>query len=70
MKEQVVHLAYEIEVKPGEKLTLPPALVDNVGAGLWLITVQPVGTSVRVHDAFLNSYAPEDEGLYDDDPVG
>jgi hypothetical protein len=21
---------------------------------------------VRCHDAFLNSYAPEDEGLYDD----
>lgn len=23
-------------------------------------------TQIRRHDAFLNSYAPEDEGLYDD----
>lgn len=23
-------------------------------------------TSIRVHSAFLNGYAPEDEGLYDD----
>ncbi|HET6883762.1 MAG TPA: hypothetical protein VFI31_26655 [Pirellulales bacterium] len=27
----------------------------------------PLGASqIRCHDAFLNSYAPQDEGLYDD----
>jgi hypothetical protein len=32
-----------------------------------LSTIQPnsIG-SIRTHDAFLNSYSPEDEGLYDD----
>ena len=27
-------------------------------------------SNVRSHDAFLNGYAPEDEGLYDDCPSG
>lgn len=71
MEANLVHLTYEIELQPGEKLSLPPALVDNVGAGRWLLTVQPLGrtapASPRRHDAFLSSYAPEDEGLYDDD---
>ncbi len=69
MKEQVLQLAYEIELQPGERLTLPSSLVDVVGAGRWIITVQPAanaGVPVRRHDAFLNSYAAEDEGLYDD----
>ena len=64
MKEQVYQLAYEVELQPGEKLTLPPALVESVGAGRWLITVQPASSSamtVRGHGALLNSYAPEDE---------
>ena len=26
----------------------------------------PAAPAVRRHDAFLNSFAPEDEGLYDD----
>lgn len=73
MKSQVVNLTYEIELKPGEKLTLPESLVESVGAGNWIITIQPKPTSpviTRSHDAFLNSYAPEDEGLYDDYPTG
>lgn len=28
----------------------------------------PLSTPIRSHSAFLNSYAPEDEGLYDDYP--
>jgi hypothetical protein len=72
MEANLVHLSYEIELQPGEKLNLPQALVDHVGAGRWLLTVQPLGrttsaSSPRRHGAFLNSYAPEDEGLYDDD---
>lgn len=72
MQDQLVHLAYEVELKPGEKLVLPARLSESVGPGRWLITVQPVGSSeesVRRHTAFLNSYAPEDEGLYDDYPA-
>lgn len=60
-------LTCEVEVKPGEKLSLPPSL-SAVGPGRWLITVEPAN-AVRRHSAFLNSYAPEDEGLYDDYPT-
>ena len=28
--------------------------------------MQQRATAIRDHSAFLNSYAPEDEGLYDD----
>ncbi len=49
---------------------LPPELTTSVGAGRWLITIQPAPTPsslpMRNHSAFLNSYVPEDEGLYDD----
>ncbi len=69
MKDHLKHLEYEIELQPGERLTLPPALIDSVGAGRWVITVQSVGvgTPIRSHSAFLNGYAADDEGLYDDD---
>jgi len=70
MPEELLQVACEVEIKPGERLTLPPALVERVGAGRWIVTVQSAaGTqSVRLHDAFLHGYAPEDEGLYDDYP--
>jgi hypothetical protein len=71
MKEQIKHLAYEIELEPGEKLALPTRLVESVGAGRWVVTVSPArqgDAPVRGHGAFLNGYAPEDEGLYDDYP--
>lgn len=75
MKNNLVQLVYEIELEPGEQLSLPPGLVEKVGAGRWLITVSPVSPAVsavqfRDHSAFLNSYAPEDEGLYDDCRAG
>jgi len=74
MKDHLVKLTYEIELEPGEKLTLPHGLADRIGAGRWLLTVRPLRTrpspaSPRVHHAFLSSYAPEDEGLYDDLPA-
>jgi hypothetical protein len=64
-------LTCEVELRPGEKFRLPPALADRVGPGHWLVTITPLGTSetkgpVRDHSAFLNSYVAEDEGLYDD----
>jgi hypothetical protein len=70
MKDTVKSLSYEIQLQPGEKLSLPPSLVERVGAGRWLITVQPVVEDrppIRAHAAFLRGYAPEDDdGLYDD----
>jgi hypothetical protein len=70
MKDNLVSLTVEIELQPDEKMTLPEQLANVVGPGRWLITVQPVAearpTPVRLHQAFLASYAPDDEGLYDD----
>jgi len=71
MRSQPVKLTYEIDLQPGERLNLPPELTASIGAGRWLVTIQPVLSSIaslptRNHNAFLNSYAPEDEGLYDD----
>jgi hypothetical protein len=70
MPDQVVPLACEVEVLPGEKLRLPSSLADQIGPGRWRITVQPATDGpVRCHAAFLNGYAPEDEGLYDEHPA-
>lgn len=71
MKDHLKHLAVEIELKPGEKLTLPPVFVASVGPGRWVITIEPVvdgNAPVRGHGAFLSGYAEGDEGLYDDYP--
>ncbi len=75
MKTNVVSLTYEIELQPGEELALPEALRTSLGAGRWIITIQPFtpeeqSTPIRNHGAFLNSYSSEDEGLYDDYPTG
>ncbi|HAZ44384.1 MAG TPA: hypothetical protein DDW76_06145 [Cyanobacteria bacterium UBA11369] len=73
MKGELIKLTYQVQLQPGEKFTLPESLVESVGAGDWSITIEkinPISESIRNHDAFLNSYAPEDEGLYDDYPVG
>ena len=70
MKDQLVRMTYEIELQPGEQLRLPEALVAGIGPGRWRFTVQPVRRSpARSHAAFLNGYAPEDEGLYDAYPA-
>jgi hypothetical protein len=71
MPETITPLSVAIELGPGEKLSLPSSVVDSVGPGHWLITISPLeegGSNklARGHTAFLNSYAPEDEGLYDD----
>jgi len=75
MKSRLVNLTFEVELQPGEKFVLPEEL-EHLGVGRWIITVQPALSTTPVippmlnHDAFLDSYAPEDEGLYDDDPPG
>jgi len=62
-------LSCQIDLHPGEKLVLPDEIQQQVGPGLWLVTICPVDgpetVSIRDHQAFLNGYAPEDEGLYD-----
>lgn len=71
MSDQLLQMTYEINLQPGERLALPAELVNSVGAGRWLITIQPADeSSLRDHSAFLNSYAPEDDGLYDDHQSG
>jgi hypothetical protein len=74
MNTKLVNLTYEIELQTGEKLVLPDSIARAVGAGRWLITISPSTEAkellVRSHDAFLNGYVPEDEGLYDDYPTG
>jgi hypothetical protein len=70
MKDELVRLTYEIELQPGEQLRLPEAIVASIGPGRWRLTLQPVRRpSVRTHAAFLDGYAPEDEGLYDAYPA-
>lgn len=73
MPETSSELTFAVEVSPGAKLALPPEVVDRVGAGHWQITIRLLDDSVvpesRGHTAFLNGYAPEDEGLYDDYPT-
>jgi hypothetical protein len=79
MNTQVVSLSCEVELLSGETLTLPDEIINRIGVGRWLISIAPaplatpIGTGstgplepVRQHDAFLNGYVPEDEGLYDD----
>lgn len=70
MGDQRKALAIEIEIQAGEKLTLPLAVVEKIGAGRWILTIEPItgAAPVRGHGAFLNGYAAEDEGLYDDYP--
>ncbi len=72
MQNTLVNLTYTVDVRSGERLKLPEALQNVITAGRWLITIRPYSstaqqTLTRDHSAFLNSYAPEDEGLYDDD---
>jgi hypothetical protein len=70
MERQSLEKTCTVDVKPGEKLTLPASLVDGVGPGRWVVTVRPCNEPVESragrHDAFLNSYSPQDDGLYDD----
>ena len=70
MRDAVKPLEVEVDLRPGEKLKLPQALVDSVGPGRWRIIMAPaeeVGPAVRRHNAFLAGYAVEDEGLDDGD---
>lgn len=73
MKHSTTNITCEINLQPGETLKLPDSIIKQIGAGKWIVTIQskPQETEItRNHQAFLNGYAPEDEGLYDDYSVG
>lgn len=75
MQSTLMNVTYEVELEPGEQLALPLTLINSIGAGRWVITIRPYSptinlATIRTHGAFLNSYAPEDEGIYDDYPAG
>ena len=65
MRVTPVKLVFRVAVDPGEKLALPDALLDGVHDGEWLVTIERLPSN-SLNDSFLRSYAPEDEGLYDD----
>lgn len=65
METKFTSLSFELEVQADKKLLIPDFVIDELSEGKWLVTVQPA-IPTRSHQAFLNGYAPEDEGLYDD----
>jgi hypothetical protein len=75
MQSKLTEITYEVELRAGEALTLTKEAAEIVGPGNWRISIRPAehaaaNQPVRDHTAFLNSYAPEDEGLYDDCSAG
>ncbi len=41
MKNQLLKLAFEVEIEEGEQLNLPSSIVQGIGKGKWVITIQP-----------------------------
>lgn len=73
MHSEFTEVTYDVHLQPGEALALPKDAADIVGPGHWLVSIRPAndeGNSIRNHSAFLNSFVPEDEGLYDDYSAG
>ena len=75
MQSKLTEITYNIELLPGELLSLPKDAEGIVGPGHWLVSIRPAQDSspsnlLLDHTAFLNSYVPEDEGLYDDYSAG
>ena len=72
MDANPTELKFDIQLGPGEPLSLPADAAKIQGPGRWQITVRATdGTSSeRDHSAFLTSYSATDEGLYDDYSAG
>jgi len=71
MQSKLMEITYDVELRPGETLSLPEDVAEILGPGHWLVSIKPANQSsgngsIRNHSAFLNSYTKEDEGLYDD----
>jgi hypothetical protein len=71
MQSKLTEVTFDIDLQPGEVLSLPEGMQEIVGPGHWVVSIKPSdGGAVRDHSAFLNSYGPKDEGLYDDYSAG
>ena len=75
MHSKLTEITYDVHLAPGEALSLPEDAAEILGPGHWLVSIRPANHAsrsdpMRDHRAFLNSYAPEDEGLYDDYSAG
>jgi hypothetical protein len=75
MLSHLNEITYDVQLQPGEVLSLPKDAEKVVGPGHWIVSIRPAstkesGSQIRDHAPFLNSYAPEDEGLYDDYSAG
>lgn len=71
MKSQLLKLTYRIQLEEDESFTIPESLLNSIGAGDWLVTIEQIksdtnSNAIRDHQAFLNGYDLMDEGLYDD----
>jgi hypothetical protein len=71
MDSKPTEFNYDVRLQPGEALSLPKEAAEIIGPGHWFLSIRPAGDTserevARNHAAILNSYAPEDEGLYDD----
>jgi hypothetical protein len=54
MKNQLLKLAFEVEIEEGEQLTLPSSIVQGIGKGKWVITIQPKTLVQRSPSLFLS----------------
>ena len=74
MRSNLAQITFDVHLQPGEPLSLPKDAAKILGPGHWLVSITPAHDAsqnpIRDHTAFLNSYAPEDEGLYDDYSAG
>jgi hypothetical protein len=73
MDIKLMEFVYDVQLQPGEPLSLPRDAAAIVGPGRWLVSIRPANAGdgpIRDHAAFLNSFVPEDEGLYDDYSAG
>jgi hypothetical protein len=71
MDTKVTEITFDVTLQPGEPLSIPESASQIVGPGHWVVSIRPADSatsqdSIRDHSAFLNSYSPEDEGLYND----
>ena len=75
MQSKLAEITFDLELQPGEPLSLPKEAAEIVGPGHWLVSVRPAAqvghnSPLRDHTAFLNSCVPEDESLCDDYSAG
>ena len=75
MESKFSELTHDIQLQPGESLSLPEDAAGIIGPGHWIVSIRPAEDvrrhgPIRKHSALMNSYSPEDEGLYDDYSAG